>query len=264
MKKRSGVLRIGFLALVLIVFLMNISFVSAYYFPQVRDISQGVVDTYIDVFEPVLQALLGGEEYYGLLLFEKLLIFIILLALIYVILGKVPVFEDQTSIKWIIAVIVPLLGVRFMSFEWVNTILIQYQVLGIALASILPFMIYFFFLHNVGADSPTIRKMGWILFIVVYLGLWISAETESYGAVYFWTGVASLIFLFFDGTIHRYYIQEEMRRSGNTTKAQQIAAIRRDIDEVQDDINHGYISSKVGHKIMKQKRKDLAWIEKNL
>lgn len=239
---------------VLFSFLINLSFVSAYYFPQVRDISQGVVETYVDVFEPVLQALFGGDSYNGELLFEKLLIFLILISLIYVVLGKIEVLGGNKNVRWIISILVPLLGVRFMDFEIVNTIVFQYGILGVVLSSILPFIIYFFFLHNVASDSSTIRKMGWILFIIIYIGLWSTTDTELYGGFYFWTMIASAVFLFLDGTIHRYYIREQMRMSGNTDKWQQIASLRRDISQIQSDMRQGHIPDKVGNKLIKKKQ----------
>src|SRR3989338_4505634 len=192
---------------VLIVFLFIISLVvpaSAYFFVDLRQGSQDVINGVTDISEPFLQVLFGGGYYTGFLLFERFLIFLITASIVYIAISKISIFEEKKGVLWIITIAVPLIGIRFMNFEWINTILVQYQILTIVLAAGLPFIIYFFFLHNIFSENAALRKIGWVFFAVVYLGLWSTAETENYGQIYFWTAIAAFLFLFLDGTIARY------------------------------------------------------------
>src|SRR3989344_5673304 len=124
------------------------SFVSAYYFPSARTFTQDIIDTYVGVFEPILQALFGGFGWNGLYLFERFLLFILLLSLIYVILGNVEMFKKNTFVRWITAVIVPLIGIRFINFEWLTAVLLSYQVFAIAVTTAIPLLIFFLFLDS--------------------------------------------------------------------------------------------------------------------
>lgn len=173
--------------------------------------SQMLIDMAVGWAEPFLQVTLGGYNYTGYLLFEKFLLFLLLMSMVYVAISKVPVFSGQKWVIWTIAIIVPLLSVRFLNFAWLNTIFLQYQLLGVALAGILPFIIYLFFVHSALAEYPVARKIAWIFFIVVYYGLWSTSEVENYGLIYFWTMIISFLFLLLDGTIHRYLDKQKWR-----------------------------------------------------
>jgi hypothetical protein len=184
--------------------------------------------------------------------------------MVYLVLGRIPLFEDQGKVRVVVAFIIPLIGVRFINYEWLNTILLSYQVLAIALTAVLPFIIYFFFVHETGQDSPAIRKIAWIFFILVYIGLWVTTEVESYGAVYFWTIVISIALLLFDGTIHDFYMKQKMKSVGSENKWGHIAKIKRDIDDIQKSINEGHLPQRAGEKIIKKKQKRIKWIMKNM
>jgi hypothetical protein len=248
----------GFIVAFAFIFILSVSLVSAY-FPGPRETVEEVIEAYVGIFEPLLEVILGGPDYNGLLLFEKLLIFVLLVAFVFVALSRIPMFDEKKGVLWIVAIIVPLIGVRFINFDWLNTILFSYQLLAIVLTSILPFIIYFFFIHEMGYDSSAIRKVAWVLFIVVYLGLWITAETESFAVVFFWTIVVSLLFLLMDGTIHRYYMKEQMKAAGSSNKWEHINKLRRDIHQIRDDLSKGIISSsrevKRAKKMIKKKEK---------
>src|SRR3989344_4636728 len=99
--------------------LFMISSASAYTFGSVdlRQGSEQVIQWITDFAEPFLRVLLGGQDYTGLLLFEKFLIFIILLGFVYIALSRIPMLDDHRNVVKIISVIVPLLAVRFIDFK---------------------------------------------------------------------------------------------------------------------------------------------------
>ena len=165
--------------------------------------------------QPVFEFFLGGADYSGNMLFVRFLFFLIILAVTFVALVKVPFFDKQRNIVIVLSIVVPLLSIRYINFEWLNTMLMAYQVFGIALTSILPFVIYFFFLIGVAPNYPGIRKIGWILFGCVYLGLYYTADNVFYGQVYIWTAVGALAFFLLDGTIQDYFNKQKIKYSHN-------------------------------------------------
>jgi hypothetical protein len=214
--------------------------------------SQAIVDDFINAYQPIFQALFGGNDYSGYLLFEKFLLFIILVSLVYVSLSRVLIFDGKKAVVWVISFIVPLLSIRFINFQWVNAILLSYGVLGIALTGVLPFLIYFFFLHG-ASDSIIVRKMGWVFFIVIYIGLWITTDVGFYGQVYLWTIVAAIALFFLDGTIHKVYLEQQMKSAGSANKWVHIARLRNEIDSV----NRSSIPVKMKDQTVKKLQKQI-------
>src|SRR3989344_1965015 len=248
----KAVIVAGFAVFALI---LTLSLVSAQYgYIDLRQGAEDVTQWITDIFGPFLSVLFGGVYGGGYLLFEKFALFVLLIAMVYVAVSKVPAFAEQKGVLWIISIIVPLLAVRFIDLAWLNTILMQYQILGIALTAILPFIIYLFFLHNI-SDSSTVRKIGWIFFIVIYFSLWSTSDIEIYGQVYFWTMILSLAFLLVDGTIHRWGMKEQLTASGAADKGEQIAELRKDIRETRQAASTGDIPQRIGDKIIKKKQK---------
>ena len=237
----------------IIIALLAISLVSAQY--DFRGGSQRVINIFVESYEPFIQAILGGNEYTGFLLFEKFLLFILLLGIVYISLNNIDIFSENKAVHVIVAIIVPVLSVRAINLAWLNTLILQYQVLAIALTGILPFIIYLFFLHGV-AESPTVRKIGWIFFIIVYLGLWITSETLSYSSVYFWTMIIALIFLLMDGTIHRYYMNQNF---GGGDKWQYIMGLKADIRQIKESVTRENFPEAKANKLIRKKQKKINW-----
>lgn len=250
MNKKVGFLITGFLILS---FLIN--FVSAYGSYGYIDLRQGseqIVRWVEDFGAPLFSALLGGE-YGGAndgFLFERFLLFILLLSIIYVSIKEVPIFKDNKPVIMIISFVIPLIAIRYMDFNWLMTVLIQYAVLGIAITAILPFLIYLLFLHG-WSNSATVRKIGWIFFVVVYFGMWATATTEFYGEIYMWTMVIALIFLFLDGTIHSYYLMQQMKAGGSRDKWDHILKLQQQLRDWQ------YQSTGMPQKVIDRRTKEL-------
>ncbi len=203
---------------------------------------ENVINSIVSVAQPILSALFGGTFWDGYLLFEKLLLFIIVSVVSYLALSNVPVFKDQhKGIVKLIAVIVALIGIRNLDYLWLGTIFVQYQVLFVAVAGILPFLIYWFFLKEMGS-AP--RKIGWIFFAVIYFGLWITNPIDSHEEVYLWTALIALVYaFFFDTMVHNWIEIQGMKKGNKSELARMIANISRDIERINEDINHGHYRS---------------------
>ncbi len=240
---------------------LSIIFISIFVFPTVsaapdfRQISQETVNFYTDFFQPILQALFGGSNYSGLLLFEKLLFFIILVSIIYLVIGKVPIFDGQKGVKWIIAIVVPLIGVRFINYDWMYSIITQYMVLSVVLTSLLPLVIYFFFIYGMGGDYSYLRKILWILFGLIYLGLWSTIDNSGQADIFIWTVVAAFFFAIADSKIYFYYLLQQQKSAGTLNRAESVARIREEIAHVQNLMRDGHMTPKDGEKIIKNKLK---------
>lgn len=219
-----------FVGLFLSIFSLNL--VSAQAYIDLRQGSEQVIEIIVDFAEPFIQVLLGGYDYTGLLLFERLLIFLLILCVVYLALKNIEIFENTPAVLWVVSVVIPLIAVRFIDFEWLNTLLVAYQVLGIAIAGILPFIIYMFFLHSI-TDSSAARKIGWIFFIVVYFGMWSTNESDNYAQIYFWTMLIALVFLLMDGTIHRYFEGQKWKEAQKTEIYKRISQIDKDIETLE-------------------------------
>jgi hypothetical protein len=236
MNKRSV---LEFSVLCLMVFVLLSSFVSAQYYGYGgggRYQVEKVINLIVDSAEPVLRAVLGGDFWDGYLLFEKLLLFILVAVISYLVLyNSVPIFKKQnkTLVKFI-AVIIALIGIRNIDYLWLNTIFVQYQVLFIAVAGVLPFMIFWFFLKDF--DSIP-RKVGWIFYAAVYFGLWATNPLPAHSSVYLWAALAALVYAFFiDARVTRWLEVNAMKKGNRMTLLHHIAILSREIEEIEENL----------------------------
>jgi len=256
----------GFIGAILASFaaFLSLNLISAFYY----DPRQGMNDLirYVtDFLEPLFNALLGGPTggWTSYLLFEKILLFVILIALVYLSLKNVELFSNNAAVLWIIAIAVPLLGVRFLDFEWLNTIFVQYKVIAFVLTAGLPFIIYFLFLYNVLGDYDAMRKIGWIFFGVVFLFMWASSTDPTFSEVYFWTAAIAFLFLLFDGTIRRTMVKMQYRALGYNRREDLARGIRRDISQADSDYAKDIINEKQYKRIKARLQRQLETIMQN-
>lgn len=181
---------------------------------------------------------LGGEGDY---LFERILLFFILIALLFTILNRMPLFKDKIGVNIVVTLAISLLISRFFGdMDYLRTILVPYSVLGIALTAAIPLIIYFFFVHSF-EDSSTLRKILWVFFIVVFLGIWGTRASELGQAsyIYLLTGIIAFILLLADGTIRRVMWKERMKQMGANTAEEAARKIRNQLDELhKDNLRH--------------------------
>lgn len=237
-----------------------IQMTSAYYFPSVRGFSDSVVNSWVDFAEPILQALFGGYGWTGFYLFERLLLFIMFAGIVYLAVGRVPLFKEQKAVRWIIAIVVPLLGIRFIDYAWLSAVLEQYKALAIILMSIFPFIIYFMFIYNVAGNHGVVRKLGWLVFAGLYLGLWSGATSDETSAVYFWTVVAAAICLFGDNIIDRRYRAIERSKTEGYRKEMEVGRINDEIAKINEQIRNNHIDQRTGRELIKKLVSDKQYV----
>ena len=214
--------------------LFVLNFASAYYLPSVRESGYLIIQSVTDFFEPILNILFGYNA--GGFLFEALLIFILLVSLIYVLLKNVTFISDNPTVRWIVALVIPLIGVRFIDYSWLYGIILQYKFFNIILLSLLPFVLYFFFVYGIAEDHDIFRRILWALFVIVYFGLWTSGENEAASNIFFWTMAGGVIMILFDGVIwSRYRIMQEKKKQG-FDKARTIYLYQQEIDKIHQTL----------------------------
>ena len=178
---------------------------------------------------------LGGLSA-GEALFAKVLVFFIVLTIVSLAVRTVPRVGESQWISFIIALLVTMLGVRYLtSGALLNAIWLPSGTLSVVLATFLPFIIFFFFTE--GFESDIIRKVGWIAFVVIFFGLaymrWdVFATTGSnkFNLAWMYVIIAglSLIALVFDRSIHAMMaIQGLMRVKDDQKRANLIETAKR-------------------------------------
>ncbi len=218
------------------------------------DLGQGmnqVIGWISGFFGALFSAILGGDGQY---LFERIMLFVIILAFTKSILSQVPVFKDKNKAAvWIISVIVSILAARLgFSSEYLQTIFLPYTVLGIAISAIVPFIIYFYFVGSF--DSSTLRKIMWVFYAVLFFILWYIRldQVGTLAWIYFWAAVAGLVLFFFDGTIRRAIIRGEYERLEDDGRQREIVNLNGEIRELGKKFTAGDMTQKFYEKEVKR------------
>jgi hypothetical protein len=200
---------------------------------------------FIDLFGPFFTILLGGQD--GLL-FEKVLLFLIITSLIYMVVKNMAIFGNNNAIITIVTFSISILSTRFMSgSDLIYTILLPYGVLGVSLSAFLPLVIAFAFIYSgkdgkSNIDSGFMRRIFWILFTVIFFAMW-SIRYEDVGGVswiYFWSAVFSFLLFLFDGSIRRAIVKARYEQIGLKGDRMQIALINEEIGLWQKRERDGY------------------------
>ncbi|MBU2576372.1 MAG: hypothetical protein KKF50_01485 [Nanoarchaeota archaeon] len=221
-----------------------------------------LIDTVQEMFYPLFSIILGG---YGDYMFERIMFLFILVALLYVIISRMDVFKENKMVIWVITISISLLATRFLTeSDLIQTMLLPYSVLGVALTAVLPILIYFFFVESF-SDSATVRKMLWIFYIVVFVGLWASRYDElgQMSWIYMMSAIAALIFLLFDGTIRRAIIKQQMKELDVNSREDLIILVRKQLKELNENYRDGYMTEARYKKIQKRLNKQIETIMKN-
>ena len=215
--------------------------VSAAY--QTNDLASGLgtgMKQLIDIIEstlgPFFSVILGGTPD---LLFEKILILAVILAVIYLVISKLDIFKGNKVVIWVVSISVSLLSTRFMSGDLLRTILLPYSVLGVSISAVLPTLIYFKFVQEF-KDSSTLRKMLWIFYMIVFIVIW-SIRYDSLGSIswiYMISAIAAFFFFLFDGTIRRIMIKQERKEMDLTNKGQHLGELRKQLTELRKNQNN--------------------------
>ena len=237
---------IGVILAVSLLSVFMINFISA---TTLLEGITSVWESVIELLEPIFKFLLGevGEG----LLFSKVLFFVIIVGIVWLSLGKIDFFSDNKFVLGIITFAVAVLAVRGIgSLELIKTILLPYSVLGITLTAGIPFVIYFLVI-NVGFEKQPniVRKIAWIFFAVIFIGLWFTRKEslEGFHYIYLGTAVVAVIMAWMDGTIKKWLVKFEEQKFQNLTKQKRLIYLKKELAEIEDEVSKGHIKPSEAH-----------------
>ena len=211
MIKRGLILLVSFVCF----FVLLVSAVSAA--QPLTDVASNAVNSIIDLVKPFVGLLLNETNTAASndIFMGKILIVILLISIFYVVLGKAmsSFFEGRKGILRTVSVILALLGVRFLTAEMIQTIIIPNSVLAVAVSAGLPFVLFFMIVKEI--KNKYTRRACWVFFAVVFLAIY-SLRADSLGSIsyiYPLTALLALLMLAFDGTLQRWFAGERVGRA---------------------------------------------------
>ena len=225
MNKERGLLICTFFAVVLFT-----EIVAAAQSPTqiVTEVVKSTINSAVSVFGPVFEIGLGNYDTPDFL-FAKVLLFLLLFLIINVVLKSFPKFGSNKGVCLIIAVVISLLSVRFISQnELTQGILLPYGTMGVAITTILPTLVFFYFLHvsNFGSAG---RRLAWAFYAIIFLVLWsykYAQIGEIMNTVYTITFLVFVVIFIFDRQIHYYFGMHELNVFVKGANQKTIAALQ--------------------------------------
>lgn len=174
-------------------------------------------------------------------LFAKILLFSIILLVTYTVIKKNKMFKgrENKGIQWIISISVAILSIRYLPDDFVQAILLQYGTLALGIGIFLPLIIFFFFLHQ-SEIGPSGRKMGWIVYGVSFIAIWIFRYDEVGEAnIIYWIGLgAVLILLLFDSSVHKHLGMSSIRKMMEDAKVQSRVNAQAELEKLAKNRQH--------------------------
>jgi hypothetical protein len=263
MKKGMKLLVLTVLGIFLISF--GMSFVSAA--PDIVEGTKGAITGVYDVIRPLLEGIIG-ETSTGEFFLAKLLFLVVIFAIVWKVMEKIPFFDEHEAVLWVISIAVSILAIRwFGNVEIVKTVLLPYSVLGIAISAGIPLILAFFIIESF---KHTMRKIGWIFFSVIFIFLWFTRYDElgSFGFIYLITAGISILFLIMDGTIQEMMNKMKVERINSSHKNSLAGDLGDEMKKLTDRFKHDkdsylsvYHNGKTGREGW---RDDMKTIKKNI
>ena len=190
-------------------------------------------------------------------LFIRLLLFLIIFIIINSVLKKNSLISSDSKINTIIALSVSILTIRYMDNDLLGAILLPYTTLGAAITIFLPFMIYFFFIHQ-SSVGPFGRQVGWVIFAFSFTAIWAFDESNMFAnetVTYIYLGgiIFVAIALIFDKRIHEYFGLSAYRQMKSDAKDKNRVMAQKVLQELIKDERDGHYD---GHKRMLDKKRE--------
>jgi len=174
---------------------------------------------------------------------SKVLLIVLLALLIYSIAGAIPFVPDNDTVRWLIAIVISLLSFLFVPAGDILYILVNYQALGIALTTFIPLLIILIFTVEFGNKKPEFasifNKLILILF-ALYIGFaWFKVDygegaSPALAWAYPLTLVITLIWLFIEGKVTRFFFKKRMKGVSNKVDQFEDAHILSRINSVKE------------------------------
>ena len=233
----------------LILFSSGMSLVSAATGPV--DVIQGVVSGAYELVRPVLEGIIGDTDTAEFFL-AKILFLVIIFAIIYKSLEKIPFFSSSNTkwVLWVVSISVSILSIRwFGDSEIIRTVILPYSALGIAITAGIPFVVWFT-ITEFSNMLRIYRKISWIFFIVIFTSLSLMRRDAGFSYIYSITAILGFIAMMTDAQIQRLKHAaklEKTRTYANKTLLDKLRDKLKDADDrySRGDIDHEEFEKRV-------------------
>lgn len=157
--------------------------------------------------------------------------FLLLIILVTILSKPAEMITKSKTPAIILATVISILGLRFLSADWVSGILLPYGTVAIVVSTFVPFLLLAYFLNDI--PFTALRKVGWIMTAVVFLGLWWfrASDIGDMSYLYLITAILSFILFLSDRTIQNWKIKLD---SDNEKDAQTYIQITRMQGDIRD------------------------------
>ena len=233
MKKRNSLF---FLASVLTLIESSFVIAAPINFDNMQGQMTNAIDFLLDILSPFFQKVIGD---YGSsdFFFSKILLLILLVIITRNVLDRTPITGDNKKVSLIISLIISILAIRFINENnFFGAIFVQYGALGISIVTILPMVIFFYFVHNTNVGTYG-RKVFWTLYAITLGAIWISKQSEIPNVanwIYGLTFVAAIIFIFFDKSIHSYFGLSGFKKFERESNRKRIREVKAELDKIDE------------------------------
>jgi hypothetical protein len=189
--------------------------------PVVKGLINGIAGT--------INYALGGAGF-GDIAFAKFLLFILLVIIIY---EPSKLIVKNKGMAFVVSLIISTLGLYTLPDSVIAGILLPYNTVGVVVSVLVPLAALTYFLNTFAADLRWLRKTGWILAAVTFIGLltFRMADTSSAkisGVIALCYGLAAAAcigFFFFDGTIQTWFRTTKLKRKADRDTYVKIAEL---------------------------------------
>lgn len=131
-------------------------------------------------------------------------IFIMIFALVFGILEKLKLFEQNKSINPVISLAIAILSIVYFSDKQIATVLSSYNILGFLFTFLLPFFLIMVLIHKPNT-TPGMRRGVWLVFLAVSLYLWFNDYTEISNGFIVLSLIIVGIVIVFDESINKMF-----------------------------------------------------------
>jgi len=242
----------------ILIFILPLINAASFDFANAKYQITRVIDSALGILSPFFEYIIGSystSEFF----FVKILLLVLLILICKNILDRTPIGEENPKVSLIISVIISILAIRFMNENnFFEAILIQYGVLGIAITTILPMVIFFYFIHNTQIGTYG-RKVFWTLYVIILTAIWIMKSTdipEVANWIYVLTIFAAIIFIFFDKSIHSYFGQYDFNKYKKELNEKRMIRLQEDLYKLEDLLEKRIITQKKYNKELKRIKRE--------
>lgn len=240
---------------------------------QTDDVVAGtnkVLNDIIGVLEPVTKWIIGDTGGESDLLFAKLLLLIIIVAVIWYPLSSFPGLGGNGALVFVISLAVGLLGVRFLKKDIIAAVTLPYSAFAVALTALIPLVLYFVWIERGLQGSPTLRKVAWIFAAVIFVGLFIARYEEikaltplnALVPVWYYLIAAGLciIFLFADKTIQRTWVKAQREEANELLRISRQGEFVEEYDKIIERFSSNHLTKDEANTLIKNiKKKAVAY-----